>query len=92
MWVAGREAPDPFPGVAGGSTLLAGDMDRRPEFDTDHRRGSVGACPDCGGSRAVTIREVDIVAFLCEDCGTCWRIELGWVHRVRSPLEDSPDD
>jgi hypothetical protein len=82
----------PGPQRGRGEYPPGGDMDRRPEFDTNHRRGSVGACPDCGGSRAVTIREVDIVAFLCEDCGTCWRIELGWVHKVRSPLEDSAED
>ncbi|MGD2101088.1 MAG: hypothetical protein PVG83_02550 [Acidimicrobiia bacterium] len=39
----------------------------------------------------MTIRDVDIVVFLCEECGTCWRIELGYVQRVRRPADPDGD-
>lgn len=81
-----------MPLVISRSSLQGGDMDRRPHFDTESRRGSMTGCPDCGGSRTVTVREVDIVAFLCEDCGACWRVELGYVHRLKPPPEPVADD
>jgi hypothetical protein len=72
-----------MPLVVRTSSVQAEDMDRRPDFDTENRRGGLAVCPDCGGSHTITLRDIDIVAFLCEDCGTCWRIELGYLHRIR---------
>lgn len=71
--------------VAETSSLHAGDMDDLPDANTETRPGSLRACPDCRASRTVTIRDVDMVAFLCENCGACWRIELGYVQRLKPP-------
>jgi transposase-like protein len=42
------------------------------------------SCPFCEASNTITIQEVDLVAFLCESCGEMWKIELGYIHRIRS--------
>ncbi len=43
------------------------------------------ACPDCGASHVTVVEELDLIAFLCDDCGACWRIELGYIRRFRLP-------
>lgn len=48
-------------------------------------------CPDCGGTRTLTIQDVDVVVFCCEDCAAYWRIELGYVHRVKPRTGSLPN-
>lgn len=60
----------------------------------DHHGPDLLSCPFCEASNTITIQEIDVVAFLCESCGEVWRIELGYVHRLRgrgsgpSPVSD----
>lgn len=40
------------------------------------------ACPECGSTRLVPVRDGADIHFFCEDCGRCWHVELGSVWRV----------
>ena len=44
-------------------------------------------CPSCGSDRlqAVVEARVQDVHFLCQECGRCWNIALGYVSRVAPP-------
>jgi hypothetical protein len=41
-------------------------------------------CPTCRSAELEPVVEVDTgeVHFRCHDCGRCWHVELGYVHRV----------
>jgi Pyruvate/2-oxoacid:ferredoxin oxidoreductase delta subunit len=41
-------------------------------------------CPECRGTALDPVVDVDAetVNFRCRDCGRCWHVELGFVHRV----------
>jgi len=43
------------------------------------------ACPTCGSTRLVPVRDGADVNFHCEDCGLYWHVELGSVWRVDPP-------
>lgn len=43
---------------------------------------SPGPCPACGNGRLEAVFDGDLTNFLCCNCGSCWRTELGWVHQV----------
>jgi hypothetical protein len=58
-------------------------MDGYQAVDVEGPGGDITACPDCESPRTLVVRDLDLVAFLCEDCGTCWRIELGYMRRLR---------
>jgi hypothetical protein len=45
-------------------------------------RGLLERCPGCGADRLVVVLDVDEANFLCEACGRCWHVELGYVSRV----------
>jgi hypothetical protein len=42
-------------------------------------------CPTCGSDQLEPVVEkaTQDVLFLCQNCGLYWRVELGFVHRVR---------
>ena len=44
----------------------------------------LGRCPACGSDALEPVVEVatDDVHFRCEDCGWCWHVEFGFVHRM----------
>ena len=50
------------------------------------RLGVLPQCPDCGSTQLRAVNDGEDTNFLCGDCASCWRVELGWVHRVE------PDD
>ena len=39
-------------------------------------------CPGCDAHALVAVLDVDEPNFLCEACGRCWHVELGYVSRV----------
>jgi transposase-like protein len=39
-------------------------------------------CPACGADEFAAVVDLDEVTFLCQACGRCWRVELGYVSRV----------
>jgi len=39
-------------------------------------------CPECGSEHLTPVLDGEDVQFFCEDCGRCWHVELGYVHRV----------
>lgn len=43
----------------------------------------VGPCHACGGSRLTAVFDGEETNFLCQGCGSCWRVEFGWVDQVR---------
>lgn len=57
-------------------------MDGDPVIDVGSTDSGITVCPDCESPRTLVVRELDLVAFLCEECGTCWRIELGYMRRL----------
>jgi len=65
------------------SRLQAGNMELPSLSDESFHSQDVLRCPDCGDTRTLTIQDVDVVVFCCEGCAACWRIELGYVHRVK---------
>lgn len=40
------------------------------------------ACPACDGAAITLVSDGEDTNFLCADCGRCWHVELGRVHRV----------
>jgi hypothetical protein len=62
-------------------------MESPSPSDEPLRSQSVPRCPDCGDTRTLTIQDVDVVVFCCEGCAACWRIELGYVHRLQPRTE-----
>lgn len=59
-----------------------GDMDFDPTIGSETSSGDLTMCPDCESPRVLVVRDLDLVAFVCEDCGTCFRIELGYLVRL----------
>lgn len=54
------------------------------EKSASHHPAGLGAmthCPSCRGE-LVAVRDQGTTNFLCEDCGRCWHVEMGFVHRV----------
>ena len=47
-------------------------------------RRPLAQCPACGSVHldAVVETERQDVHFLCRDCCRCWKVELGYVHRM----------
>jgi len=41
-----------------------------------------GCCPDCGSGELAAVTDGEQTAFMCQSCGQCWQVELGWAHRV----------
>ena len=39
-------------------------------------------CPACSADELVAVVDVDEPNFLCQACGRCWHVELGFVSRV----------
>jgi transposase-like protein len=39
-------------------------------------------CPSCASVRLVAVTDGGAVHFLCDDCGRCWNVHLGYVARV----------
>jgi hypothetical protein len=39
-------------------------------------------CPACRAETLTAVTDGDVTNFVCEECGRCWHLELGWVHRV----------
>ncbi len=41
-------------------------------------------CPECGSVALEPVVEIETedVHFRCTDCGRCWHVELGFVHRI----------
>lgn len=75
--------------VAVSGSVHAGDMDANLTIEREIP-GDLTACPDCESSRTLVVRDLDLVAFVCEDCGTCWRIELGYLVRLKGTGFSSP--
>src|SRR6516225_1324513 len=41
-----------------------------------------GRFPGCGFRELVAVTDGEQTAFMCQSCGQCWQVELGWAHRV----------
>jgi hypothetical protein len=50
--------------------------------DALHLKYPLEHCPSCSSTRLGAVSDGETVNFLCEDCDRCWRVELGYVHRV----------
>ena len=48
-------------------------------------RRPLAHCPTCSSPdlEPIVALEAEQVHFLCNACGRCWHVELGYVHRVR---------
>jgi hypothetical protein len=68
----------------------------RQEVEMDHPRDDLDPslisrplthCPTCHSTRLDPVVEATVqeVHFLCRDCGRCWDVALGAVHRVAPP-------
>lgn len=57
---------------------MAGD---RPPAD-GRFDGPPETCPGCGGDRLRAVTDGEVTNFLCQGCGRCWHVSLGWVSRV----------
>ena len=44
--------------------------------------GRIGPCPTCGNGRLSPAFDGEETNFLCQECGSCWHLALGWVDRV----------
>ena len=44
--------------------------------------GALEACPSCGRTELLPVRDLDDTNFLCAGCGTCWHVEFSAVYRV----------
>jgi hypothetical protein len=44
--------------------------------------GPLDLCPACGASDLESVSDGTSTNFYCRGCGTCWHMELGYVHRV----------
>ncbi len=56
--------------------------------EPDHVFGRpLSRCPACGSDQLEPVVEIhhEEVHFFCRACGRCWRVELGYVHRVSPP-------
>jgi hypothetical protein len=42
-------------------------------------------CPDCGSDTIHPVRDLDGVVLRCDSCTTAWRLNLGFIQRVRLP-------
>jgi len=71
-------------GIMNGLTSSA-TRELAPVIDPPLIRRPLGHCPACGSARLVPVVEADVeeVHFFCDECGRCWHVELGYVHRVR---------
>jgi len=50
-----------------------------------------GRCPGCGSGELAAVTDGEQTAFMCQSCGQCWQVELGWAHRVdRQNLRRAP--
>ena len=41
-----------------------------------------GRCPGCGSCKLTAVTDGEQTAFLCQSCGQCWQVELGWARPV----------
>ena len=59
-------------------------FEHEPELHDHPINRPLTHCPVCGSSRLdpVVENESQRVHFLCRDCSRCWRVELGFVHRI----------
>ena len=44
--------------------------------------GRLEGCPFCHHPGLLTVTDGETVNFLCERCGSCWHVEMGYVRRV----------
>ncbi|HVM01316.1 MAG TPA: hypothetical protein VM263_01500 [Acidimicrobiales bacterium] len=44
--------------------------------------GRIGPCPNCGNGRLTPVFDGEETNFVCEHCGCCWHVGLGWIDRV----------
>ncbi len=44
--------------------------------------GALARCPACGDRELHAVTDGEMTNFLCERCGRCWHVELGYVSRV----------
>ena len=50
-----------------------------------------GRCPGCSFGELAAATDGEQTAFMCQSCGQCWQVELGWVHQVdRQSLRRAP--
>ncbi len=63
-------------------------MQLRDEHRADVQPRPIGRplshCPECGSAELDPVIELETqdVHFLCCNCGRCWHVELGYVHRM----------
>lgn len=72
--------------------FILGNMDCDSTIDVGSSSRDLTACPDCGSPQTLVVRDVDLVAFVCEACGACWRIELGYLRRLMATEFSSGND
>lgn len=44
--------------------------------------GALEACPSCGGTELLPVRDLDDTNFLCSACWRCWHIEFSMAYPV----------
>jgi hypothetical protein len=60
-------------------------------LDIESALAPPGRCPGCGSGELTAVTDEEQTAFMCQSCGQCWRVELGWAHRVdRQDLRQVP--
>jgi transposase-like protein len=71
------------PGLSG----VAGDADAQSCLRHVFER-QLGECPACGSPELEPVVEnrTPELHWFCRDCGRCWQVELGSVHRITPPV------
>jgi hypothetical protein len=46
---------------------------------------ALGGCPSCGWVRLLPVNDGELANFPCPDCGACWHVDRGRMHRVDPP-------
>ena len=57
-------------------------MNVGPTPGTSGIGGSLEACPSCGRTELLAVRDLDDTNFLCTGCGKCWHVEFSVAYRV----------
>jgi hypothetical protein len=74
--------------VLGQAMVMTEDLAR---LDIASALATPGWCPDCGCGELAAVTDGVQTAFMCQSCGQCWQVELGWAHRVdRQSLRRAP--
>jgi len=74
--------------VLGQAMVMTEDVAR---LDIASALAAPARCPDCGSGELAAVTDGEQAAFMCQSCGQCWQVELGWAHRVgRQSLRRAP--